>query len=357
MDDHTVLTLFPKTHVKAFDGMSVTAEVWSQAHGEHRQALRAHDLVLHGSGIICGLEVTANDPPNQYVYISPGAAINPAGNLIVLTEIVAYDFGPKVEGSLYLVLGHGERESGGAEAEVKYTHDEFVIAARPSLPKRPVVELARVNLSEGGKPIHNAREASHPHSGELDLRFRVQLESRAIRPVQVGVISLGKELTEVLSGWDHLSRECLRSNFYKLIVDTGLSLASDLSHFDLICLSANGAFNPEAVAVKALQAYLSTGKPVLIEALDPAAESAFSLLFEKLGLGLQPLPTDDHLLNTPYLFATPPGGQTWRDKQVIYVTGGFSPAWSGKNALARAEIRSAHEWGLNLLHACLNRSG
>lgn len=357
MEDNAAFTIFPKTHVKPFDGMSVTADVWSQAHAEHRQALQAHDLFFHGSGIVCGLEVTANDPPDQYVFISPGIAVDSAGNIIVLNEVVAYDFGSAVDGLLYLVLGHGERESGGVEAEVKYIHDEFVIAARPSIPKRPIVELARITLPSAGAPIHTANDVLHPRQGELDLRFRVQLESRAIRPVQVGVCSLGKDIPEAFSGWDYLARECQRSNFCKLIVDTGVSLAADLSRFDVVCLSAIGAFKPEAAATKPLQTYLSAGKPLLVEALDIAAESAFGALFEKLERNLKPLPSYDALLTTPYLFSTPPGGQILRDKQVIYATGGFSPTWSGKNVATRADIRSAHEWGINLLNACVNRSG
>lgn len=357
MEDNTALTIFPKTHVKPFDGMSVTADAWLQAHNEHRQALQAHDLFFHGSGIVCGLDVTANDPPDQYVFISPGVAVDPVGNVIVLTETVAYDFSASVEGSLFLVLGHGERESGGVEAEVKYIHDEFVIAARPTIPKRPVVELARVTLAGAGKPVQTASDSSHPRIGELDLRFRVQLESRAIRPVQVGVCSLGKDIPEAFSGWDYLSRECQRSSFCKLVVDTGVSPVVDLSRFDVICLSAIGTFKSEDATVKSLRAYLKAGKPLLVEALDLAAESAFNVLFEKLDLKLHPLPAYDALLTTPFLFSSPPGGQVLRDKQVIYATGGFSPAWSGKNVTSRAEIRSGHEWGINLLNACLNRSG
>jgi hypothetical protein len=357
MEDNTPITIFPKTRVKPFDGMSVTADAWMQAHNEHRQALQAHDLFFHGSGIVCGLEVTANDPPDQYAFISPGVAVDPVGNVIVLTETVAYDFSASAEGLLFLVLGHGERESGGVETEVKYTHDEFVIAARPSMPKRPVVELARVMLAEAGKPIQSASDAAHPRTGELDLRFRTQLEPRVIRPVQVGVCSLGKDIPEAFSGWDYLGRECQRSSFCKLVVDTGISLAADLSRFDVVCLSASGTFKPEDAAVKSLRAYLKAGKPLLVEALDLPAESAFGVLFEKLERKLQPLPAYDALLTSPYLFNTPPGGQVLRDKLVIYATGGFSPAWSGKNAASRAEIRSAHEWGINLLNACLNRSG
>jgi len=353
MEDNTNLTVFPKTHVKPFDGMSVTADAWLQSHEEHRQALRAHDLFFHGSGIVCGLEVTANDPPNQFVYISPGVAVDSAGNVIVLNETVAYDFSASAEGSLFLVIGHGERESGGIEAELKLTHDEYVIAARPSFPKRPVVELARITLAGAEKPIQSAQDPAHPKVGELDLRHRVQLVTQALRPIRVGVCTLGTAVPEATTGWDYLGRECQRSHFGKLIVDVGLSPTADLAQFDVVCLTGNGTFKSDAATVKALRSYLASGNFLLAEALDPAAEKAFMGLFEKLEANLQPLPAEDALLTTPYLFPSASLALLWRDKQIIYSTGGFSPAWSGKSTSSRAEIRSAHEWGMNLITACL----
>jgi hypothetical protein len=191
MTDPEILKVFPTTQVKPYDGMSVTATVWAQAHGEHRQAQRAHDRVFHGSGIITGLEVVANDPPDQFVFISPGAAVDPVGQVIVLPEPVAYDFGKTSEGTLFLVLGHGEREAAGAEKEVVTIQDEFVIAARPSMPKRPVVELARLVITKSGNPVRNAANPEHPRGEELDLRFRNILMPPDRRRVKVALCSLG----------------------------------------------------------------------------------------------------------------------------------------------------------------------
>jgi len=158
MKETGAINLFPRMQVKPFDGMSVTAEVWAQAHDEHRQALNAHNLVSHGSGILTGLEVTANDPADQYVFISPGAAVDPAGNIIVVPEAVTYDFGESSEGMLYLVLGKGEREVGGVGSDTRYLQSEFVIAARPTMPKRPAVELARLRYPEDRRSYHVSAE-------------------------------------------------------------------------------------------------------------------------------------------------------------------------------------------------------
>ena len=205
--------------VKPFDGMSITAEIWDQAHEEHRQMLRAHNLVSHGGGILTGLEVVANDPADQYVFISAGVAVDPAGNVIVVPEPVAYDFESTAPGPLYLLLGLGEREVGGVGNEARYSQAEFVIAARTSLPKRPSVELARVTLSAAGSAIHNAGDALHPAADALDLRYRSQVGPARVENVNVLVTGLETDEAEVLQGWDQLGKFSHMVSKYHIIVD------------------------------------------------------------------------------------------------------------------------------------------
>ncbi len=362
MDYQSVLTLFPKTRIKPYDGMAVTAEVWAQAHEEHRQARKAHDVVFHGAGIITGLEVLANDPPDQYIFISPGVAVDSAGNLIVVNEPIAYDVGANTDGLLYLVIGHGERESGGVDAQIKQLHAEFVVAARSSMPKRPAVELARVRLEKPGQAIRNAAHPAHPQPGELDLRFRVQVKPQTQRQVYLGLCQFGRSLADVAAGWRFLAVECARSSPYRLIIDADVSPSGALSDYDLLYLSANGAFTPDAASLKALQAYLNQGKMLFAEALNAEAEQSFAALFEKLSQKLAPLPATTRLLETPFLFTSPPPGAQGNvlqtGTQVLFSSAGYSLAWAGKlpaESRSRADIRAVHEWGINLLHHCLDR--
>lgn len=363
MEDNSALNIFPKTRLKPYDGMSVTAEVWAQAHDEHRRARQAHDLFLHGSGVIWGLEVTANDPPDQYVFISPGAAIDPAGNVIVVSEPVAYDFGATVEGLLYLLLGYGERESGGVENEIKQVHGEFVIAARSSLPRRPAVELARVFLGKVGQPVARAKVPAHPAVGELDLRFRAQVAPQARRPAHVGLSYFGRNPASALAGWDFLATECARAG-YPLIVDDAVAL-SEIEKYDFVYVSGRGAFTLNAGQQQALKAFFESGRTLFAEALDSAADSAFRELFLALRRDLKPLAADARMLQRPFLFAAPPpggleGGQVQAGDQLIYSTIAYSQAWGGKFSSpdpARADIRAAHEWGVNLVAYILGQSG
>jgi hypothetical protein len=356
MTEPEALKIFPTNQVKPYDGMSVTADVWGLAHAEHRQAMRAHDLVFHGSGIISGLEVVANDPPNQFVFISPGVAVDPAGNVIVLPEAVAYDFGNTSDGLLYLVLGHGEREVGGVESDIKTIQDEFVIAARPNMPKRPVVELARVHITKSGNPVKKAPDANHPGPEELDLRFRNNLAPQTRQRARVALCNLGSENKSVHEGWDALAGECARSSAFALIIDAQVPLTPDLAGYDLVSLTGKGAFKQDASQVQALRAALDGHAALFVEALDAAAEKAFLSLFEKLEITLSPLEAPHPLLSDPYLFNAAPegalGSQLKLGGRVIFSSAGYSLAWAGtlsSGPASRAEIRSAHEWGLNLL--------
>jgi hypothetical protein len=360
MTDESVLSIFPSKQIKPYDGMSVTADTWAQAHDEHRKAREAHDLFFHGAGIVCGLEVVANDPADRYVFISPGVAVDPAGNVIVLSEQVAYDFGASVEGMLYLMLGHGEREIGGVQKETRYIQDEFVVAARPSLPKRPAVELARINMANRGSAIKNASDPRHPASEELDLRYRHSIAPQPTRLVRVGLAAAAEPVAECVSGWDHLSLECQRSTSYRLAVDADVSLLPESQNYDLLFLYARGEFKLEAARSKELAAYLSQGKHLMIEALDDTAEKSCTTLLSDLSVSVKPMAESDALLTTPYVFSGPPpgaqNGQVWLGNNVVYSTAGYSLAWTGSINGApgtRADIRSALEWGVNLLKYCL----
>jgi hypothetical protein len=364
MKDTSALNLFPKMQVKPFDGMSITAEIWDQAHEEHRQMLRAHNLISHGGGIITGLEVVANDPSDQYVFISAGVAVDPVGNIIVVPEPVAYDFESTVPGTLYLLLGKGEREVGGVGNEAKYSQAEYVIAARTSLPKRPSVELARVTLSAAGMPIHNAGDPLHPASDALDLRYRSQVGPVPVEIVNVLVTGLGKDEADVLKGWDQLGKFSQMSSKYHIIVDGETQLPKDLGEYDFVYMGSQGDYSLSAAQLKSLAAFLEQGKILMVEALTDSAQEACQKMFKKLELKLAKPKADSPLFSSPFLFAEAPAGfsgnQVEVGKGVLYSTAGYARSWAGKAAsgvASRSDIRSTHEWGLNLISLGLKQAG
>jgi len=359
MKDINVLNIFPKSHIKPFDGMSITADVWREAHDEHRVAMQAHDLLMHGTGIVTGLEVVANDPADHHVFISPGIAIDQTGQAIILSEPVAYDFGSVTEGELYLMLGHGEREVGASKNDVRYIQNEFVIAARTSIPKRPAVELARVRVSKGTKAIKNAVEPAYPGVDEIDLRFRSSVKTTERQLVRVGICQLGAEINkDVFSGWTYLARECSRSSPFDLIIDRIPAISGELEDFSVLYLAGTGTFKLDSHQIGNLKAYLKLGRAVIAEALDEAAEDSFSEFFRNMSLDLKPVGKNDKILTDPNLFASTPEGHAGNHvslaKGVVYSTARYCLAWSGKiKGGSRSDIRAAHEWGINMLYYCI----
>jgi hypothetical protein len=224
------------------------------------------------------------------------------------------------------------------------------------------VELARFTLDSTTKPIQNAREAAHPKDGELDLRFRSAIAMNVRRFVRVGIVSLGNNAADVAAGWRFFARACQQLSSYSLIIDNDLDLENDLTPYDLVCISGGGSFKLNAVQQKAFKDHLVAGKVLFCDALDKAAATSFNAVFEKAGRALSPLAADDDLLSAMFLFSKPPhgasDGQVLRDQQIIYSDSGYSHAWGGKllsDHDTRADIRSVHEWGINIICYMLNR--
>lgn len=352
---------FPSKHIDPYDGMSISADIWREAHEEHRQTRRAHDLVFHGSGIVYGLEVVANDPADQLVFISPGVAVDSAGYVVELTEPVAYDFGDSNQGELFLVIGHGEREIGGVDNDARYIQDEFVVAALPKMPKRPAVEIARITIEKPGKPVKNAANQLYPLAGELDLRFRNQIGPGEHKPVLVGLVNLGgKPDKNVISGWEALASQSQVLNFRRLIINTDPSVIKDLTRYGLLYCSGKGSFNLGKDDLANIKAYLKGGGRLFLEALDAGAVESCDQLIAELGVKSKPVSDDHHILSAPYLFSEVPAGsqegQVAVASGVVYSTAAYSLFWSGRSGSQRTQretLRSAHEWGLNLIRYCL----
>jgi hypothetical protein len=95
-------------------------------------------------------------------------------------------------------------------------------------------------------------------------------------------------------------------------------------------------------------------------------ETAVFDMLGSLGITLEPVTAGDALLTTPHLFAVPPGAEPddadtpslMTGGGVVFSRTGLGAAWRGQRAgapLTRAEIRTAHEWGENLIRYALAR--
>ena len=379
MTDKDLLQEFPARWIKATDGMAVTAQVWEEAHEHHRRFQRLHDRVRHGPGIVSGLGVIASDPPDSSVYVLPGVAVDPWGQMIVVSEPVAFDVG-SAQGLLYLLLSYEESQptpDRDQEDSPLYVHAHFGIEAAVAWPDTPSVELARVRRRDRKAPLVDAEDAEHPGPNELDLRFRQDPSQSAGKVHQIASLAVcytgGLKEPQHAHGADYLARALRRSRPGRRVwVDDPVSLAAGLETYTLVYLVGRDAFQLNRDEMKALYGYLQAGGTVLFESCrhgfengDPPADAAFLDLVSSMGLELEELPPAHSLLVDPHLFAAPPPGFETDDSGkvlvgggVIYSTGDYGCLWQGRRrgrAASREEIRTAMEWGDNLVTYALER--
>jgi hypothetical protein len=76
--------------VRYFTGQLLSSDDLKAEQEYFREKLRRHNRMLHGFGVVCGLKVSApedGEPPWQ-ITVSPGYALTPGGDEIVVTEAV-----------------------------------------------------------------------------------------------------------------------------------------------------------------------------------------------------------------------------------------------------------------------------
>jgi hypothetical protein len=367
MSDENLLLLFPQKRIKAYDGMPVTAEIWDQSHAYHRQKYDSHNLFFHGSGILAGLEVVASDPPDNIVFITPGLAVDNTGQVIVLSEPVAYDLGDEIDGPLYLFITHRESTPGGArskkEGAVQYIQDEFLIMARPSLPDARSIELARFRRENRTSPLQDAVDLLHPKVNQIDLRFRRVIDFHAEKMILSAVVYMGKVGEKYHGrGLTHLAEEIRLLRNFNLVVDDDVKVGPGLLEYMLIYLVGEGKFKLTKAQVNGLQGYIDRGGTMFVEACDEEAVDSFNSLISQIGRDVKDISNEHPLLRKPYLFASPPDGYIKEgvlkiDRGMIFSSYNYGRLWNGEcsdHTPSRAEIRTSMEWGTNLIFHVLD---
>jgi len=363
-----ILQQYPKKRLSPEDGMAVTASVWEEAHDEHRLTQRLHTLLERGPGIVTGLEVVASDPPDTSVYVLPGIAISPDGDTIVIQDPVTYDL-RAAQGAVKLLLTYTEskpKPEKNAEGELlRYVHAQFGLEAVALETNASAgVELARVYLTEHGVVLQNATRQKSPADNEIDVRFRHEIGASASTPLTIAICSLDDTVPTCHEPGIQATIRFLHQSAHQPVwVDVNVPLSGRLQQYPLVVLAAPGEFTLPVEKMNALYAYMQNGGTLLLESCNQngnseAALTAFQSLLESLGVAFTPLPEDHTLLQEPHLFATPPIGATGREPQiwigegVILSAADYGCLWAGHShdgQPSREQIRTAHEWGVNLL--------
>ena len=77
----------PIKRVNYFTGQLLSAADFQAEQDYHRAKQRLHNRVLHGSGVVQGLQVSVGKGDTAgSVVVTPGSAVDPAGELLILCE-------------------------------------------------------------------------------------------------------------------------------------------------------------------------------------------------------------------------------------------------------------------------------
>ena len=272
---------------------------------------------------------------------------------------------------LYLIVSYTESRPQSATSRVQedaplYVHSQFTLEAVTKLPSTPHVELARINRRGQTSPIVAAKESAHPRTNEIDLRFRSSVgEPSALRAL-VGVVMLrGAESARHGEGLANVAASMRQTPHTQVWVDRGLTLAADLTPYDLVYVVGRDAVQLTSEEMNALYAYWQGGGVIFFEGCraaqdgEPGADAMFKELLASFGVRLETMPATHALLATPNLFAQPPDGFETRGapvllaaERVIVSTFDYGCIWRGERRgrqATRGEIRNALEFGTNLI--------
>lgn len=362
------LSNFPTKRIKPNDGLAITSSVWEEAHEYHRQRQRFHDRILHTHGIAMGLEVIASDPPDSSVYIMPGAAVDPDGEMVLVPEAINFDFGSTF-GKLFLMLTYGEsRPVQDDEDGPAYIESQFSIESGTALQENAAcIILAEINR-ERGEAIRNAANPELPALNEIDLRFRdeINLYQKQAETTRIGVCYAGERLnTKNGHGAVRLAR-ALRHSGKRVWADDDAPITNGLENYSLVYLVGKKDAKLNREEMNAIYAYIQQGGTVLMEnctsdqlGKTEGINGFYLELAASYGIQIEEPKSGDLLVEEPHLFTILPAGPDSGGSPKILAGDGLIVSgldlgclWQGERngaPVSREEIRSAVEFGENIL--------
>ncbi len=366
----TLLEKLIEGRIEARDGMHVDAKIWQTAHNYHRYQQQAHALFGHGTGIVAGLEILADeDPRSRMVWIQPGIAVSPTGQTIVLEEKTSYTIKADQKDLVYLFLIGKE----GEPNKDYIAQDGSAFKSTLGLDKADVengVELARFRLKDSGVEIRDAKNPDQPDYSEIDLRFRQIVGAISRETVSIAIKYIGQTTDASLPPYrdkiGQLTRALNHISNHRICIDEIYSLTS-LSPYTLLYLIEQGdKVKLDQNELDALKTHLQKGGTLFVESYQPMTNkrSAFADIFEKIEVSIQEISTRHPLLIEPFFFSRPPAGDAqggvFVDEGVIFSTCDYGRLWQREmsrngGVLSRETLRAALEWGANIVTYAAHR--
>jgi len=385
--------------VNAFQGLIIDADAWQDAHDYHRNQYKLHLLAFHNTGIVEGLRVVSNDPPDLSVTIEPGLAVDPGGNNIIVPQAQRYQIQTRQKGTIYLIIQFSEVPAepyqppeGGQATRIL---EAYRVQERDKLPDEPYVELARINFDPAKEVIRDAADPSHPGENEINLNFREEAKKvtpaaaapavpvapkkaappvvETPKPPQEKVILGhavlgGAEKNLHIDGLQNLVRHMNQQSNFVTELEDNISLDKDVKKYTMIYLTGGSGFELGTEQQEALSGFLQSNGVIFGEGCSEGQEEAqskgvrefglaFNQLASQLKCKLETVQRGHPLLSVPCVFSSvPPGvepsGLLLCGGNMAYSGSDYGCAWQGgrqDNLLPRDIIRTSFEIGVNII--------
>ncbi len=380
------ISKFQLRKVNPFQGLVIDADTWKDAHNYHRDQQRLHILAFHKTGIVTGLEVTASKPPELSVNISPGMAVDPDGNVIIVSQKQRYRLQTREKGIVYLVIQFREVPAepyqppeGGQPTRLL---DAYRIQERDKLPSEPYVELARIDFDPTNEAVKDAKNQAKPGTNEINLHYREQAmaavpervsaapikesEARSKETITIGHSVLGEASKDLhIAGLGNLINEINRQGGLTVTLEENIPLNKALNRYNLVYLTGNSRFELTQEQQTTLGNFLQAGGTIFGQGCSAGgAETktakefalAFNRLASQFNYKLSSVQRGHLLLSNIYVFSeVPPGcepGMLLESGNMICSGSDYGCAWEGghpDHPLSRDVIRSAFEIGANII--------
>lgn len=400
---------FQLKKVNPFQGLVIDADTWRDAHNYHRDQHRLHTLIFHKTGIVDGLEVKANNPPDLSVTINPGIAIEPEGNTIIVPQTQRYKIQTREKRMIYLIIQFREVPTepyqppeGGQPTRIL---EAYRIEEREKLPSESHLELARIDFDPAQAAIKDAANASNAGKNEINLSFRqtVTLEvpekvtvvtekpSKATKEapsppqeipsapketITIGHAVLGEASKDLHSGGlKNLVGEISRLDNLEAKLEENILIDKGIDKYTMLYLTGNSKFELTEEQQTALGDFLTSGGIIFGEGCAEGQKEAQSKGSKEFGLAFNQLASQlknkleivqrgHSLLSTVHIFSSVPdgaeSGMLLEGGGMVYSGSDYGCAWQGghqDNPLPRDIIRSSIEIGTNIaIHAHMLKS-
>jgi hypothetical protein len=392
---------FQMKRINPFQGLVIDADTWQDAHNYHRDQQRLHVLAFHDTGIVSGLEVTANNPPDLAVNISAGIAIDQDGNVIIIPQKQSYRLQSSGEkGIIFLIVQFSEipgeplqPPAGGQPTRIV---EAYRIQERERLPAESYVELARIEYEPSKPMIKDAIDLAKPVFNEIDLRYRknakqvpaqyketvyvpppppsIAGETISRETLIIGHLAMGETAKDQhIAGLRNVIKELNRRVNYAVVLEDQVNLYKPLNRFSLLYMTGNNRFELNPDQQSALSNYLQSGGLIFGEGCSRLSAGtevkgsrefglAFNRFASRANFKLEIVKRGHPLLQFDHIFSeTPPGCE-----QPMLLEGGpmicsnsdYGCAWEGgreDQPLSREIIRDAIELGCNILAYALRK--